>query len=238
MPKKKSSNEEPKKVKAKKSKISLEEADEEEMEEMISEDIEDDTDFEDTDILDLPLDIIEDELDSDEEIDGLSVIEVVEEVKEEAPVKKKNMFNHRLKYDSIFKGKKNDMATDEFNPDFLVQKQTTFDLVDFHSSEDNYRISQLEEIIYQFVIEKTTIDMTASRRKPGRSEFNKYIQMLTEYVDLSLYTHGDIFCIFSTYFSDNLFSMFRLLDKKWGAIVAKELKNVFNNKDFDGFEIV
>ena len=188
------------------------------------------------DFIEIP-ELEEDITESDEVIESDEVDEDEEEV--ESPVKKKNRFNnHRLKYDSILKGKKHDVNADEFSQDFLVPKQTSFDLIDHNNSEDSFRICELEEIIFEFVKDKTTVDITAPRRKPGKVEFNKYMLALCSYIDTSLYSYGEIFTVFSVYFSDNLFSMFKLLDKKIGAVVAKELNIIIENKDFDQFEVV
>lgn len=146
---------------------------------------------------------------------------------------------HSLGYDSIFKGKKKKEGADddEFAQDLLVPKQESFEFDSGSSyyeesqSPDEYiRHKELKEEIYRIITEKTDINIKNSRRKPGRIDFNKYFQILIENLDTSKFSYTEIFVDLSYYFSDNIFNMFKLLDKRWGGKIIKELAKKRNIK--------
>ncbi|SRR6266403_831286 len=169
----------------------------------------------------------------DEELAELS--EKTDETKlaSEEESKHKIKGKHSLTHDSIFKGKKKKDENgddDEFSADFLVPKQDNFDFdvsSGYHEEtkdpEEYVRLKKLKEEIYIIIIEKTDINIKNSRRKPGRLDFNKYYGVMVENLDTKTYSYGEIFIELSFYFSDNIFNMFKLLDKKWGGKIIKEL---------------
>ena len=57
-----------------------------------------------------------------------------------------------------------------------------------------------------------------------RQIFNSYYQMLLTNLKYK-YTKSEIFVTLSYYFTDNIFNMFKLLDKKHATIIIMELKN-------------
>ena len=145
---------------------------------------------------------------------------------------------HKLAYDSIFKGKKTDGSVDEGIP-----KQESFDFdvsssyYDENKNPHEYkRIKQLREDIYDIVVNVLNINIKNNRRKPGRVDFNMYMKTLVENLDMSYYSHAEVFMEFAVYFSDNIVNMYKLLEQKWGGIIAKELadrsKIKFNDIDF------
>jgi hypothetical protein len=147
---------------------------------------------------------------------------------------------HSLRYDSIFKGKKKVEDSDEdeeFAQDLLIPKQENFEFdtsSSYHDEvtnpEDYVRVKELKEAIYNIIVEKTDINIKNSRRKPGRIDFNKYYQILVENLDTSKFSYSEIFVDLSYYFSDNTFNMFKLLDKKWGGKIIRELAKKRNIK--------
>lgn len=191
--------------------------------------------------------------DSDDNIDDSVVLDVevdieveveikTDEVKAEESSESKHKIKgkHSLSHDSIFKGKKKlneNGEEDEFSTDFLVPKQENFDFdtsTGYHEEtkdpEEYVRLKKLKELIYVIITDKTDINIKNSRRKPGRLDFNKYYGILVENLDVSTYSYGEIFIELSFYFSDNIFNMFKLLDKKWGGKIIKELAKKRNIK--------
>lgn len=185
---------------------------------------ESDDDVQDQDNIVLDEDVIE----STEKTDEAKPL-----TEEEAQSKHKIKGKHSLTHDSIFKGKKKKDENgddDEFSADFLVPKQDNFDFdvsSGYHEEtkdpEEYVRLKKLKEEIYIIIIEKTDINIKNSRRKPGRLDFNKYYGVMVENLDTSTYSYGEVFIELSFYFSDNIFNMFKLLDKKWGGKIIKEL---------------
>jgi len=118
---------------------------------------------------------------------------------------------HSLKYDSIFKGKKEDKVDEDFdqtsmyfNEKFEVDKSSFF-----YVESQNH----------------TTINFLNNRRKPSKSDFNHYYHLLKIHLENDGFTNIELFNELSVYFSDNLFNMFKLLDNKWRNLIITELQD-------------
>jgi len=132
---------------------------------------------------------------------------------------------HRLKEDTIFKGK-----TDKISEDDIYDYQEDNDYNDvinffnYESEEHSNSVEQnnLTKDIYNILSTKTNIDFTQNRRKPNKDSFNSYYNLLLN--DLGFkYTKSELFVELSFYFTDNVFNMYKLLDKKSATIIIKEL---------------
>ena len=86
-----------------------------------------------------------------------------------------------------------------------------------------------------------------NRRKPSRSDFNSYYNLLKVQLEEESFTNIELFNELAVYFSDNLFNMFKLLDNKWRNMIINELqdhigknqnsKEVMNRNIYEGTEI-
>lgn len=151
---------------------------------------------------------------------------------------------HKLKYDSIFKGKKSTPEKDQIQQD-SIHYIDGFDIDPFSISHsfrgdqaESDRLRLLKEIVYKIIIEKTEINIKNNRRKPGRLDFNRYFEIIVNNMDMRDYSHAEIFLELSWYFSENTFSMFKLLEPKWGAVIVRELSQKYNIKKIDGIDFV
>lgn len=175
----------------------------------------------------------------DEEID--IVIEVSEgdedisDSEEESPIeeevvlsKHKIQGKHSLKYDSIFKGKKDDITDDDstffFNEKFEVDRSSIM-YAESHDNEYYLRQKRVKERVYAVLSTKTTLNFLNNRRKPSRVDFNNYYLLLTVELAQERFTNVELFNELSVYFSDNLFNMFKLLDNKWRNLIILELQD-------------
>lgn len=156
---------------------------------------------------------------------------------------------HSLKYDSIFKGKKEE-ATDEDDTTDLFSgyyKETIevergsnyhFESID---NELYVRSKLVKERVYAILGEHTNINFLNNRRKPSRVDFNNYYSLLKINLKEESFTNVELFNELSVYFSDNLFNMFKLLDNKWRNMVISELQDHigknFNSKDISNRNI-
>jgi hypothetical protein len=59
-----------------------------------------------------------------------------------------------------------------------------------------------------------------------------------ENLDMSIYSHSEVFIELSYYFSENELNMFKLLDQKWGTKIVKELSTKYNISKIDGIEFI
>jgi len=161
---------------------------------------------------------------------------------------------HSLKYDSIFKGKKEDPLTEDslemtgtsFNDSFEVDKSSHywFESVD---NENYIKEKRIKEKVYEVLSKHTDINFLNNRRKPSRVDFNQYYFLLKTNLQKESFTNIELFNELAVYFSDNLFNMFKLLDNKWRNLIISELqdhigkqnysKEVSNRNIYEGTEI-
>lgn len=202
----------------------------------------------DEDDLDIVIEIDEDDLDFEEKKTP------VDEDDDIVLSKHKMEGKHSLKYDSIFKGKK-DTPMDEDELDGFAYYHKDSIEVDKSSNyyfesidNENYVRSKLvKEKVYQILCDHTELNFMNNRRKPSRSDFNTYYNLLKVQLEEESFTNIELFNELAVYFSDNLFNMFKLLDNKWRNMIINELqdhigkthnsKEVMNRNIYEGTEI-
>jgi hypothetical protein len=139
---------------------------------------------------------------------------------------------HSLKYDSIFKGKKEDPLDEDDLDGFALYHKDTIE-VDKSSSyyfesidnEAYVRTKLVKERVYSILSEHTEINFLNNRRKPSRADFNEYFNLLKRNLEEESFTNVELFNELAVYFSDNLFNMFKLLDGKWRNMIISELQD-------------
>lgn len=177
-------------------------------------------------------------VDDDGDID--IVIEISDEIVDEEVTKDEDVVlskhkvqgKHSLKYDSIFKGKKEEKPDEDggdhtamyFNEKFEVDKSSFF-YVESYDNEYYIRQKNVKEKVYNVLLQHTNINFLNNRRKPSKSDFNHYYYLLRTNLDQDGFTNIEIFNELSVYFSDNLFNMFKLLDNKWRNLIIIELQD-------------
>lgn len=144
---------------------------------------------------------------------------------------------HSLKRDTILNGKVNelfesgdvelykqggdmDYFTSGDNP---LERGTMFE-DESRNNEELVNRRNLSQNIYDLLKEKTDIDFNANRRKPNKVTFNTYYKMLLNEIGKT-YTKSEIFVELAYYFTDNIFNMYKLLDKKYAIGIIEELKD-------------
>jgi hypothetical protein len=227
------------------------------MEEFDEEDSDDSSDsgldFGDDEDLDIIIEIDEDDLDLDLEPEVEKVIDTIEE--DIVLSKHKIEGKHSLKYDSIFKGKKEEAVDEDDTSDlFSGYYRETIEVdkgSNYHfESIDNemyIRTKLVKERVYFVLGEHTAINFLNNRRKPSRVDFNNYYSLLKIHLKDESFTNVELFNELSVYFSDNLFNMFKLLDNKWRNLIITELqdhigkninsKDITNRNIYEGTEI-
>jgi hypothetical protein len=164
-----------------------------------------------------------------------------------APVtnKPKLIGKHSLAYDTIFKGKRNEKV-DEYESEHIIKnaggsldiKDDLLDNEESRSNIDYFRDTRLKKEIFRILTTHTDIDFNAPRRKPSRSDFNAYFQIILNDLKKFGYTKTEIFIELSGYFSDNIWNIFLLLDNKYSNIVIDELKDKFGLSDIDKIDFL
>lgn len=150
---------------------------------------------------------------------------------------------HSLKRDTIFKGKVEDESTEHSyitedfpsQDGFPIEVGSAYEFESKHNDEYVNRLS-LSEDVYRLLQENTELDFTSNRRKPNRQAFNDYYRMLLDKLGRK-YSKSEVFVELSYYFTDNIFNMFKLLDKEYATQIIYELKqsgylNNLNNINF------
>lgn len=143
---------------------------------------------------------------------------------------------HSLKYDSIFKGKKDENDEgDDFermvsNENFEVDKSSQF-WVESIDNENYIKDKRVKEKVYEILAQHTDLNFLNNRRKPSKNDFNRYYFLLKTHLKDEKFTNIEIFNELSVYFSDNLFNMFKLLDNKWRNMIINELQDHIGKKN-------
>lgn len=141
--------------------------------------------------------------------------------------KHKQEGKHRLKEDTIFKGKIDKKDDDDI---FDCQEDNDYnDVINFFNYEsEEYTKSdeqnKLTKDVYDVLVNKTNIDLSQNRRKPNKELFNNYYNLIIKELGFK-YTKSELFVELSFYFTDNVFNMYKLLDKSAATIIIKELMN-------------
>ena len=209
----------------------------------------------DLEILDDDLEVLDDDLDDDlddnldEEFDyiGSDVTEMEGNVDFDLIYrlntnKHRQEGKHALQRDTIFKGKleeKHEIDNYIYNG-IDSNAYNTFKIVDieFDSSTDDYiNQNNLTKDVFDILDEKTTLNFLQNRRKPNKEVFNGYYDLLLKNLGFR-YTKSEIFVELSYYFTDNIFNMFKLLDKESATTIIKELINKGYLKDFKNVEFL
>lgn len=105
-------------------------------------------------------------------------------------------------------------------------------------NNDNYVYKkELSEDVYLILQKKTNINFINNRKKPNKQTFNNYYKMCIMDLD-NKYSRSEIFVELSYYFTDNIFNMFKLLDKKYATNIILELKNKGYLKDIGNINFI
>lgn len=137
---------------------------------------------------------------------------------------------HSLKYDSIFKGRRDEADTDDdfermaTSETFEVDKSSYY-WVESIDNENYVKDKRVKERVYEVLEKHTDLNFLNNRRKPSKSDFNKYYFILKTHLKGESFTNVELFNELSVYFSDNLFNMFKLLDNKWRNLIIGELQD-------------
>ena len=197
---------------------------------------------------------LNEDIESSIEIEGDIELEPTEDSDDVVLSKHTIQGKHSLKYDSIFKGKKEEVVDGDledstamyFNETFEVDKSSNYwsESID---NENYIRNKRVKERVYEVLQENTELNFSSNRRKPSRNDFNKYFFLIKTTLKDEGFTNIELFNELSVYFSDNLFNMFKLLDNKWRNVIISELqdhigkqnysKDVMNRNIYIGTEI-
>jgi len=146
---------------------------------------------------------------------------------------------HRLKRDTIFKGKLEKKPDEDgygMEQDDYGDISTFFDY-ESEQYSNNLEQNNLTKDVYEVLNKQTNLNFKQNRRKPNKETFNNYYNLLLK--DLGFrYTKSEIFVELSYYFTDNIFNMFKLLDKRPAIIIIKELNQKGYLKDLDGINFL
>ena len=204
--------------------------------------------------IEIVIEIDEDELDLTKEDPQPESEESTSEENEIVLSKHKVEGKHSLKYDSIFKGKKEDPLSEDNLDGFSAYYKETIEVdkssIYHHESIDNeayIRSKLVKEKVYEVLRNNTSLNFLNNRRKPSKIDFNTYYELLRSNLQDESFTNIELFNELAVYFSDNLFNMFKLLDNKWRNLIIKELqdhigknvnsKEITNRNIYEGTEI-
>jgi hypothetical protein len=194
------------------------------------------------------IDDIETDIDMDLELDNEEQIEKSEEELQNERLDLLYHFNtnkhkqdgkHSLKEDTIFKGKneKKDEEDFEYTDDNDYNDIVRFFNYESEEYSDSVEKNNLTKDVYDVLDNKTNIDFMQNRRKPNKETFNVYYDLLLNELKFK-YTKSELFVELSYYFTDNIFNMYKLLDKDSATDIIKELKNKGYLKNLDNINFI
>lgn len=138
---------------------------------------------------------------------------------------------HSLGYDIIFKGRKEEISeqddntsTFEYQDSFQYDPGTPF-YDEAYNNTDVERRRKITTKVYEIIKDKTDINLETSRRKPSKVAFNKYFILIKKELKDESFTNIELFNELAVYFSDNLMSIFKLLDNQWRNLIINELQD-------------
>lgn len=237
--------------------LEIDEYDSEDSQDIIDDDCDDSMSMQsilddDDDDLDIVIEIEDDDLNI---IDNDIKLDEDADIDEDITLSKHKLEGkHSLKYDSIFKGKKEDASDTDSSDGFSMYYKDNIEVDKssnyYFESIDNekyIRSKLVRERVYVVLQEHTNINFLNNRRKPSRVDFNNYYDLLRENLKGESFTNIELFNELAVYFSDNLYNMFKLLDKKWRNQIINELqdhigksgssKEIMNRNIYEGTEI-
>ena len=135
---------------------------------------------------------------------------------------------HSLNRDTIFLGKKEieeeglESSTEFFDNTYELEKGSSYEY-ETHRNDEYIHNKNLMKDIYDILDKKTDVDFLMNRRKPDKKKFNLYYELCLSELSLK-YTKSEIFVELSYYFTDSIFNMFKLLNKKNASGIIIELK--------------
>jgi len=176
------------------------------------------------------------EIDEDEDVIDTSITSKVVS-------KHKQTGKHSLQYDTIFRGKKDEVAEEEdtsttyYNDSFGYDPGSSY----HHESANNHdyiRETELKQKVYDVLLKHTDINFMNNRRKPSRNDFNEYFRLLKSNLKYENFTNTEMFIELAYYFSDNIFNMFKLLEPNWRDLVMSELQTHIGKRPDNSKDVV
>lgn len=156
--------------------------------------------------------------------------------------KHKREGKHSLKRDIIFNGKKDEKTvsdapdTHQSTASYKLESGSIFEF-ESKNNEEYVNQKQLSKDVFDVLSKNTNIDFNTNRRKPNKITFNEYYILLLNNLRMN-YTNSELFVELAYYFTDNIFNMFKLLDKRHATIIIKELKQKGYLKDLDNINFI
>ena len=149
---------------------------------------------------------------------------------------------HSLKNDVIFRTTKQERNEELEEFDHIIDTNNTeFSIADeIHGEDDEanpssinyYRLNKLKSEIRKLLETYTTVKMDAKRRKPSKSDFNAYFDMISKELNDYGYLKTEIFVELAGYFTlQNYWNIFKLLEKEYADVIIEELKDKYGIDD-------
>lgn len=191
------------------------------------------------------LDLIDEDLEYDDNEENLDEL-LADEPKSVQPkktftnIKPKLMGKHSLAHDNIFKGKKTD-TNKEPEEEYIIKNvsvsleigEDTIQYSESRNSHEQQHNLQLQQDIYNCLKSTTDLKFIGSRRKPSTYDLNNYFKILITDLKPNGYSHTEIFAELSLYFSDNIWSIFTILNNNYKDIIIAELTEKYGMEGLD-----
>lgn len=170
--------------------------------------------------------------------------------KRKKPVRKdqenrgKLLGKHSLHNDTIFKSSfiRKDEDEEEYRS---TSNDNNFDIDPMSNtfssdddSEEYGRLKFLKEKVNNYLVNETDFDLSNNRKKPSKEKFNEVFSMLVKTLSAEGYSNTEIFVEYAPYFSEDLYAMFKMLDKKYSLVILKNIMKQYKYKNIDGVDFI
>jgi hypothetical protein len=165
-------------------------------------------------------------------------------VKKDNENKGKLLGKHSLHTDTIFKSSfiKKDEDEEEYSSltgdnNFDIDPTSNSFSTD-SDSEEYGRLKFLKEKINSYLVNETDFDLSNNRKKPTKEKFNEVFSILIKNFSEDGYSNTEIFVEYAPYFSEDLYAMFKMLDKKYSLVILKNIMKQYNYKNIEGVDFI
>lgn len=111
-------------------------------------------------------------------------------------------YKHKLKYDSIFKGKK-EYTEEELDDYFDVNNMSVNPASVYHSTYDIKREEhdqKRQNYVYEMLKDEDKLNTEDKKITPSKENFNKYYSMLVDNMDIDEFSYSELFVELCDYF--------------------------------------
>lgn len=185
-------------------------------------------------------------MNKDKKNDEIEIVTDVTKIKKKNKPKKpakgtkpKIVGKHTLAYDNIHNSKIDTTILEEnyIIPDLSDGFKVSVEIDSTHNynSAEYYRSNELKKKVYDLLNTRTKLDFSpdVKRRIPSVVDLDIYYTMLMDELIKFNYSHLEVFIVLSEFFTDNIYNVYKKLNKKYKKAIYSNLCQKHKIPDID-----